>query len=84
MQLCSFADVAHCKLLDNEDLDFGGGEGRGMYSIFHFLSIITKCPYILAHLAEEKLGKETFYLVYFFSTSANFSQADPFTQHFAM
>lgn len=23
MQLCSFADVAHCKLLDNEDLDLG-------------------------------------------------------------
>lgn len=24
MQLCSSADVAHCKLLDNEDLDLGG------------------------------------------------------------
>lgn len=37
-----------------------------MYSTFHFLSIIMKCPYILAHLAEEWLEKETFYLVYFF------------------
>lgn len=39
---------------------------RGMYSIFHFLSIVMKSPYILAHLAEECLEKETFYLVYFF------------------
>lgn len=37
-----------------------------MYSIFHFLRIIAKCPCILAHLAEERLEKEIFYLVYFF------------------
>lgn len=37
MQLCSFADVAHCKLLDNEDLDFGGVKGEECIPYFIFL-----------------------------------------------
>lgn len=38
MQLCSFADVAHCKLLDNEDLDLGEGvKGEDCIPYFIFL-----------------------------------------------
>lgn len=52
-----------------------------MYSIFYFLSIITKCLYILAHFAESRLEKETFYLFFVFFFKKNYSHIDPFTQH---
>lgn len=52
-----------------------------MHSVFYFLSIITKCLYILVHFTESRLENETFYLVYFFLIANHFSHIDPFTQH---